>query len=556
MAIRRSDARLTAEIIQKNLANGDWNVPTYPDVLRRNARERGAEIAIVDDRRQITWAELLAESRSIAAHLLKSGVEGGDVVGLQLPNRIEFVIAMAAINMIGAVTCPYLVNLRATEVRFILGFSGAIATIVAGEAEKNFDLVAMTAGLANDLPSLRQVIVVGGDAAAGNAVSFDRILRAKRETSAVEAALDARAPGPTDISRILFTSGSSGDPKGVIHTHATTVCSNIHQNEYMGVDTRSVMLVFLPVTLNLGMFQVIQAALASCPLVLLETFTPERVIELIERWGVTSFASSPTGLLAILNSPAFTRDRLKSLAFVISGGMPCAADLQRRLREGIGCAIIDGYGMTEAGWISATTQTDSTEDPVGTVGVPFPWMQVRICDENGRYLPSGEAGEITIGGPCVCVGYYNAPQRNAEAWTADGRFRTGDLGLIDQNGRLRIVGRIKDMIKHGGISIYPRELEELLMAHPKIAEVAVIGIPDAYFGENACACVVPRGREPLSLDEIIAFLKNRIATFKLPQRLEIFDRLPYTPNGKLQKHMLRQAIEARSQDRTPATAGR
>lgn len=552
MAIRRSDTRLTDEIIRENVSKGYWNVPTYPDILQRNARERGGDIAIVDDRREITWAGLLAEARSLAAHLIKSGVSPGDVVGLQLPNRIEFVAGLAAINMVGAVACPYLVNLRATEVRFILGFSAAVTTIVAGGLHKGFDLVAMMSDLRKDLPLLREIIVVGGADVSADVSSYAAVIEANRQMPGLDEALASRAPAANDISRILLTSGSTGEPKGVIHTHATTIYSNLRQNEYMGVDGRSVMLVFVPVALNLGMFQVIQAALAPCPLVLLETFTPERAIELIERWRVTCFVSPPTGLAAILGSSVFSRERLKSLEFVISGGTPCAVDLQRRLRDGLGCAILDGYGMTEAGWISATTLTDRPEDTEGTVGYPFPWMQVRVCDEHGQVVPQGVAGEISVAGPCICVGYYNAPQRNAEAWFADGRFRTGDLGYIDQCGRLRLTGRIKDLIKHGGISIYPRDLEELLVAHPKIAEVAVIGVPDPHFGENACACVVPRHGETLTLEEIIAFLRDRIATFKLPQRLEIFDRLPYTATGKIQKHLLRQAVEVRLAGRAPA----
>jgi non-ribosomal peptide synthetase component E (peptide arylation enzyme) len=198
--------------------------------------------------------------------------------------------------------------------------------------------------------------------------------------------------------------------------------------------------------------------------------------------------------------------------------------------------------MTEAGWISATGMDDQSEQTVGTVGYPFPWMFVRICDEQGHELPQGAVGEITVAGPCICIGYYNAPQRNAESWTADNRFRTGDLGVIDRSGRLRIVGRTKDLIKHGGMSVYPRELEELLIVHPKIADVAVVGVPDSYFGENACACVVPRDGEMPTLNDIVSFLKDRIAAFKLPQRVEVFDQLPYTPTGKVQKHILRRWV--------------
>jgi acyl-CoA synthetase (AMP-forming)/AMP-acid ligase II len=553
MAITRADTRLTDELIQDYVAKGYWAVPTYPDVLRRNARERGDEVALIDDRRQITWAGMLSEARILAAHLLKTGVKQGDVVGVQLPNRIEYVVVLAAVGLIGAVVCPYPISLRTTEVGFILKFSGAVVAIVPHAPAANFDLVGMMDDLRGDLPALRQVIVVG-DAAPGRALTLADIMRAGHDTPHLELTLAAMAPESNDVARILFTSGSTGDPKGVIHTHATTVYSNVRQNEYMQTDERSVMLAFVPVTLNLGYFQVIQAALAPCLLVLVETFAPDRVIALVEKLRVTTFSSPPTGLIAIIDSPTFASERLSSLQFLISGGTPCPVDLQKRLRAKLGCAILDGYGMTEAGWISATTRADRPEDTEGTVGIPFPWMMVRICDEEGRELPSGSPGEITIGGPCVCAGYYKAPSRNEEAWTADGRFRTGDLGLIDSNGRLRIVGRIKDLIKHGGASIYPRDLEELLAVLPKISAVAVIGVPDSYFGENVCVCVVPRTGEEVSLEEIIAFLKTRIATFKLPQQLEVFEKLPYTVTGKIQKHLLREAVYARSRGRLQAAS--
>lgn len=529
-------------MIERYVAAGYWDVPTFPDLLERNANFDPDRIAFVDDYRSITWRELWQSGRRLASELIKLGVGCGDVVAVQLPNRIEFVIAMAGINMAGAIICPYVVSLRHSEAKFVLSFSEAVAVIVPQAKAGQFDLVSMTVGLRPELPALREVIVVGGEARDGTR-SFEALLRSGEPVD--EAALRQRAPGPHDINRVLFTSGSTGDPKGVLHTYATTIYSNIRQNEHMGVDRDSVLLLFIPIALNWGMFQVMQAALAPCTLVLQEDFRPEHVLDAIEARRVTHFGTPPTGLIALLNVLATKGRRLDSLKLAVSSGTSCPVELLVQTRQVLGCAVMEGYGMTECGWVCAAGRDDDPNESVGTVGFPFPWMSVCVCDENGAPVPAGSAGEITMDGPCICVGYYRNPQRNADGWDTEGRFKSGDLGVIEPSGRMRIVGRTKDVIKHGGLIIYPRELEELIFTHPKVRQVAVIGVPDQYFGENSCACIIPKPGETIALDEIIAFLKNRVATYKLPQQLAIFEAFPFTSTGKVQKHALRDQLIGR-----------
>jgi len=243
--------------------------------------------------------------------------------------------------------------------------------------------------------------------------------------------------------------------------------------------------------------------------------------------------------------PMFSKTNFASLKFVISAGTPCSADVQRALVDTLGCPLLDGYGMTEAGWISATRLDDSPTESEGTVGFPLPWMGLDICDEDGNKVPAGIVGEVTLGGPSICVGYYNAPRRNEESWIGKDRFRTGDLGMLDAAGRLRLVGRSKDLIKHGGMGVHPREIEEILVTHPKIAEVIVVGIPDAYFGENGCACVVPKAGEVVTLDDVVLHLTDKIAKYKIPQHLELVDQFPHAESGKIQRHVLRDEVLAR-----------
>jgi acyl-CoA synthetase (AMP-forming)/AMP-acid ligase II len=544
MPISRSDTILTDDIIGKYAAPEYWGEMTYPWLVAENARRVPDDIAVVDERRQITWAALWADARRLAAHFLEIGVQRGDVVGIQLPNRIEYVVALVAINLVGAIASPYLVNLRSREVKFILGFSRAVVAFVSADGE--FDLVGMTEELRPELPSLKQIIAVGGRGdRPARAVTLESILAREPPAQALDDDLRQRPVMASDVSRIMFTSGSTGDPKGVLHTHGSTLYNNRLFNRFLGLDQRSVLLVFVPLTLNLGMFHVFQAAVLPCTLVLIESYTPQKVINGIADWHVTGFACPPTALLAMTRDPLFSKAKFASLKFVISAGTPCSADVQRALVETLGCPLLDGYGMTEAGWISATRLDDSPAETEGTVGFPLPWMDLDICDEDGNKVPAGIVGEVTLGGPSICAGYYNAPGRNEESWIGNDRFRTGDLGMLDAAGRLRLVGRSKDLIKHGGMGVHPREIEEILVTHPKIGEVIVVGVPDAYFGENGCACVVPKAGEIVTLDDVISYLTDKIAKYKIPQRLELVDRIPQAASGKIQRHVLRDEVIAR-----------
>ncbi len=544
MSIGRADTRLTDDIIGKFAAPEYWGDMTYPQLLERNASRFADHIAVVDEHRQITWAELWRDARKLAAYLIDTGVQHGDVIAIQLPNRIEYVVALAAANLAGAIASPYLVNLRSREVKFILEFSAAVLALVS--ADGDFDLVGMVAGLRPELPCLKEIISVGGNGTPhAGTVSLDRILAKEMSAQRLDSHLRQRPVTSHDVSRLMFTSGSTGDPKGVLHTHGSTLCNNRLFSAFLGLDAQSVMLVFVPLTLNLGMFHVFQAALLPCTLVLIESFTPQKVISCVVDWKVTSFPCPPAALLAIARDPMFSKAKFASLDFIISGGAPCSAELQRELVERLGCPLLDGYGMTEAGWISATRLDDRPGESEGTVGFPLSWMFLKVCDEDGNEVAPGTVGEITIGGPSICVGYYNAPRRNEETWVDNERFRTGDLGMLDASGRLRLVGRSKDLIKHGGMGVHPREIEEILVTHPKISEVIVVGIPDAYFGENGCACIVPEDDALITLDEVIFYLKDKIAKYKIPQHLELFDQIPHATSGKIQRHVLRDAVHAR-----------
>lgn len=535
MPITLRDTRLTQSMIRRYTDAGYWGSHTLPDIVERNSQLHPDREAIVDSRERVTWGQLAERSRRVAKHLRELGLSRGDVVAVQLPNWIDFISAMVGINAVGAIICSYGTDYRSREVEFILGFSQAAAVIVP-EDFRGFNYRMMIDQMRARLPDLKHLMVVGDNSAPDGWQSF----RAITERRVDAPRLDAIRQDANDVMRILFTSGSTGDPKGVLHSYNTTLFTTSMQNVEWNITEDSSVLLFLPVGLNWGMVTVIQVCQAVGRLVLVDTFAADRALEVIHQERVSMFGTAPTGLIPLVNHPRIHEYDLSSLQLIVTAGAACPIDLIRRVREQLDVPVVEMYGMTEVGFVSSTKPDDPLEAAIGTVGQILPWFQPRLIDHNNLDVMEGQEGELVVTGPTICLGYYNNPIRNAESWTSDGWFRTGDIGLIDQHGRLRLVGRKKDMFIHGGANVWPRELEEVLFTHPKIADVAVVGVPDPYFGENACACVVLKQGEDLTLDELISFMRDKVAKYKLPQQMVVMDSFPYTSTGKLQKQLLRE----------------
>jgi acyl-CoA synthetase (AMP-forming)/AMP-acid ligase II len=545
MAITRDDTLLTRELIDRYTAAGYWTDTTLADVFRRNARDLPDKVAYVDDRSAVTWGALWQISGEVASGLARRGVRRGDVVAVQLPNRVEFVYLLAAVVRLGAVFCQFPPDYRAREIEFILRFSEA-HTLVVPDRFRDFDYVEMIDGIRSRLPQLVNTLVVptGESPAAldgGTWVTLDQI---RGDLDPADLAPD-RASDANDVMRIAFTSGTTGEPKAVMHTANTTLFFLQRGNEELGIGGDAVILVLLPVGLNVGFSAVVQTAIAGARAVLMERFAPGRTLDLVERHAVTTFLAAPTALLAILCEVSLDGRDLSSLRLVQTGGQSTPVKVLSEANERLGCPVIDMYGMLETGLTSSTSPAEPYEEWVGTVGRPYPYAQVRILGPDDRDVPVGTEGEIATAGPGLLVGYYRNPAKNQESWTSDGWFRTGDRGYLDPAGRLTISGRSKDMIIHGGANIWPRELEEVLSKHPRVADVAVVGIHDDYFGENACACVIARPGASLTLDDLITFMKSEVAKYKLPQHLELFESFPLGPTGKVLKRELAEQVELR-----------
>jgi acyl-CoA synthetase (AMP-forming)/AMP-acid ligase II len=540
MPIIQDDTRLTKELISEYEEQGYWAETTLVDLLDRNARDIPRSIAFIDVSQRITWAALAERSRRLACGLQSRGVRPGDVVAVQLPSRVEFVVALAAVARLGAVLCQYPPDYRSREVDFILRFAGVRAVIVPGQW-KSFDFPAMIDGLRPQLPDLAVTVVAGeSDTARSPAWQTLESLCETEWPQAPDLPRDANA-----VCRIAFTSGTTGDPKAVLHTWNTTLFTNTRENEHWGVDASARILVLLPVGLNVGLFAVIQTIITGATAILVENFDPAAVLAWIEQERITTFLTAPSGLIALLRNDTLDRRDLTSLHLILTGGASTPVAVLREANERFQCPVADVYGMLESGWASSTDPREPYEEWAGTVGRPYPWLKVRILDQAGNDVPNGVEGQIAKTGPTITVGYFHNPLLNEASWTPDGWFLTGDLGYLDDHGRLTISGRLKDMIIHGGANIWPRELEELLHADTRISDVAVIGVPDDYFGENVCACVIPNSGCTVGLSDVIAILESQVAKYKLPQRLETFEAFPTGPTGKVLKSALQDEVARR-----------
>ena len=532
--------RLSKELIERYTRAGHWGSETFSQILARQAAAHPEREVLVDRRHRVTYGELKARVDRVAAKLGALGIGRGDVVTIQLPNCVEFAYVFFALERLGAVANQIGPDFRSREVEYINRFSESRA-FVCPAAFKGFDYVGMIEELRPKLPALKTVCVLGGRG--DGTVSLDDIVYGDDPVS-----LRAEPLGADDVMRMAFTSGTTGNPKGVIHSHNTTLSACRNLNRDMDVSERDVFLIYLPLGLNWGYLTLVQAVLAGARAVLLDQFSGRAALELIDRERVTFIPTAPASIIAMLNEPDLGRFTLSSLRVVITGGASCPVETIREFRARMRGHLIELYGMLETGFHTYTRFSDDPEAVTGTVGKPSSGLGLRLIDEHGRDVPPGAAGEIAADGPSVHLGYHKNPTANAELFTADGWFRTGDLGQFDQAGNLKIVGRLKEMINRGGKKFFPREIEEILYTHPKILHAAIVGVPDPRLGERNCLCVIPRPGERISLEEIVAFLKDGVATYKLPEMVEVFEELPFTPTGKIQRHVLAsQVLERRRQ---------
>ncbi len=497
-------------------------------MLAESARRVPAKSAVILGDHHVSYAELDALSDRVAASLSASGVEPGDRVGLQLPNLPQFVVAYFGILKAGGVVVPMNVLLKAPEIEFMLRDSGARTLITFAGF---FEEAAKAAGAAG----VTSVYVVGdvGDAS-GSSRPFESLLGGDQPGAQLAAV------GPADPAVIIYTSGTTGTPKGAVLSHFTLYMNADISGRLFEFGDTDVVVVALPLFHIFGLSSIMNiCVLLGGTMSLVPRFEPAAVLEVIGRDKVTIFEGVPTMYVALLNAPDLDSYDLSSLRVAVSGGAPIPAEVIDSFERRFGVVILEGYGLSETS--STTTFNISAEQrKVYSVGKPIWSVQVQIWDPSGTALPPGpeNVGEIVVRGPNVMTGYHDNPVATAEAF-AGGWFHTGDLGYFDADGFLFIVDRIKDLIIRGGYNVYPREVEEVIYTHPAVAEAAVIGVPHDLHGEEVHAIVVPKPGQSVTVEDLTAFVKDRVAAYKYPRSIEFRDSLPKSATGKILKKELR-----------------
>jgi cyclohexanecarboxylate-CoA ligase len=529
--------RPSAEDVARYRAAGYWtdeliDQPVAGFAVDPATRDREA---VVDGDVVVTYAELDRQVDAVAGALLALGVRAGDVVSWQLPNWWELIPLHYGIMRAGAVSNPILPIHRRNEVEFILR-QAETKVFVHAATFRGFDYRAMVAELAPRLPALETTVVVRGDGdAAWGGRTFSDLL-----AGGVPPALERSA---TDPALLMYTSGTTSDPKGVVHPHATLVreCRGCLETWAMTAEDRVFMAA--PVTHITGLLYGIHLpALVGTVTVLQDAWEPKRALDLIERHRCTFTATATPFLHGMTHDDELDRRDLSSLRWIGVGGADVPPSMVREGEAVLGAKVARAYGSTEVPTASLGWTTDPLDWRAETDGHPYEGIELRIVDAAGAVLPVGERGELQVRGPERFIGYL-VPPVGEEVFDSDGWFATGDLARLDELGRARIEGRKKDIILRGGETISVKEVEDHLYQHPKISEVAVVAMPDPIMVERACAFVVPAGDAPPTLPELVEFLRGRgVAVQKCPERLEPIDELPKNSTGKVQKFKLRDRI--------------
>ncbi|MBI4584475.1 MAG: long-chain fatty acid--CoA ligase [Planctomycetes bacterium] len=502
-------------------------------IIENSNRYFAAEVALIHDEKRLTYQQLRAEVMAFAAHLRQHGIQPGDKVALFLPNRMSFTIAYFGILYAGAVVVPISYLSVAREVAYTLKDSNAAALVAwsayATQATEGFQ----------ETGACRELLLIDESSGPLTLVNSRPVQKG--------VSFDLAQTDPDETAVILYTSGTTGQPKGAELTHfnlfsnaqwASERCTWDPRGKWEFVGPGSVYLAALPLFHSFGQTCNQNASLfGGAALTYLERFDPEKALHVMARDRVTHFAGVPTMYFQLLNFPDRDQYDLSSLRYCTSGGAAMPVEVMREFDERYKVNVLEGYGLSETSPVATFNVLWRPKKP-GSIGQPIFGVEVKIFDDQDRELNPGEVGEVVIRGPNIMKGYYRRPEATAQAMRS-GWFHSGDLGRGDEEGYFYIVDRKKDMIIRGGFNVYPREVEEVLYTHPAVREAAVVGVPNPEYGEEVKAYISFKPGTRAEPQEIVAFCRKNLAASKYPRLVEILDSLPKGPTGKILRKELR-----------------
>ncbi|NKQ51891.1 AMP-binding protein [Amycolatopsis sp. K13G38] len=534
--------RYSAEEIEHFYATGRWCPQTLFDMLEIQVAQRPDKVFITDDTRSLTFAELRDSALRLAAGLHRHGLRAGDRVCVQIPNWVEFAQLAVALSRLGVIMVPIMPIYRFDEVGYIVRNSGA-RMVFTCETFKKFDYVDMYRTVRADAAGLERIVVLRGSESE-DTTAFDSLFADVEP----EAAAREIGPGvgPDDHFVIVYSSGTTSRPKGCLHTFNTMACGSRLLAKGFGYRESDVQFGPSPVTHTTGLVtSIILPLMHGAASHVMEMWEPRAGLDHIRRFGCTLAVTATTFLQMLMDVYDPEQHDASSLRLWVAAGAPIPGSFVEQAGRLLpGCRVLSLYGRTENITTTMCTVEDEPRRSITSDGRVLPGSSVKIVDELGAEVPRGKEGDIAYRGPMHMLEYIGKPEETAALFTPEGYSRSGDLGVMDADGYVRVTGRLKDIVIRGGMNISVRQVEDLLAGHPAVAAVAVVGMPDHRLGERICCYLIPKpGHEAVTLDELKEYLLGQgLAIQKMPERLEVVREFPMTATGKIQKHLLRADI--------------
>lgn len=509
------------------------------DSFDQRVKQQPSGTCLVFQGKRLTYQQVDSRSTAVATALGNLGVGAGSSVAIDLPNWPEWVITFVAAAKLGAKVVPLNPALGYHELKYQLRHAEA-SLAIAPQTFAGVDYLELFEELLGELPDLGYFVTVGEE----ERWLDDRVIPfADLETRSARAGLKRAEFDPAETPlAIIYTAGTTGKPKGVVLTHQNVMHASWAAAQALNLDSEDRALCAVPLSTVFGVHVVIATLISGGTLVLQERFVPRRALELIEQESISVVHGVPTMFELLMREPQFAESDLSSVRTGIVAGSPVSRDLVRRIRDWNDVQI--AYGLTETGpTISMTRFDDPMEKRETTVGRAIQDVELRVLDLNDQSLHGHESvGELVVRGPNVMAGYYRMPGETKRSFSEGGYFRTGDVAILDEEGYVSIVSRCKDMIIRGGYNIFPRELEDVIRAHPAVEEVCAVGVPNEILGELICACVVPIEGAIVTGDEVKDYCRDQVADYKVPDLVRFFDQFPETRSGKVKRRDLAQVV--------------